>query len=85
LITVEENTLAGGFGSAVMELLASSGINDIKIENIALPDRFIEHGSQELLRSMCGVDAEGIARRIKDICTDSSLDNVNKLNEKLMS
>lgn len=85
LITVEENTLAGGFGSAVMELLASSGINGIKIENIALPDRFIEHGSQELLRSMCGVDAEGIARRIKDTCMDSVFDTADKLNGKLVS
>ena len=65
LVTVEENALAGGFGSAVLETLGKSKLAKIKVERIGLPDRFIEHGTQELLRSMLDLDAEGIARRIR--------------------
>jgi 1-deoxy-D-xylulose-5-phosphate synthase len=64
VLTVEENTLCGGFGSAVVEMLASMGNSGIKVQSLGLPDRFIEHGSQELLRSILGVDAEGIAHHV---------------------
>lgn len=64
VITVEENTLAGGFGSAVLELLAKHVLGkEIRTECIAIPDRFVEHGPQELFRAMFDLDAEGIARR----------------------
>ena len=65
LLTVEENTLAGGFGSAVLELAAARGLGDARIACLGLPDRFIEHGSQDLLRSMLSLDAEGIATKLK--------------------
>ncbi len=65
LVTVEENTLNGGFGSAVLEILARAKLNQIKIECIGLPDQFIEHGSQELLRAKFDLDSAGIVRRIK--------------------
>ncbi|MBI5050717.1 MAG: 1-deoxy-D-xylulose-5-phosphate synthase [Nitrospirae bacterium] len=61
VITVEENTIEGGFGSAVLERLSELDINGLKIKRIGLPDRFIEHGSQSLLRKKLGLDAEGIA------------------------
>ncbi len=61
LLTVEENALAGGFGSAVLELLESEGLTGIKIKRIGIPDRFIEHGSQAQLRKDLGLDADGIA------------------------
>lgn len=65
LVTVEENALAGGFGGAVLELLSSQpGRMDVAVECIAIPDRFVEHGPQELFRSMFDLDAEGIARRV---------------------
>ncbi len=64
LVTVEENALAGGFGSSVMETLQASGLNDVKVELIGLPDVFIEHGSQELFRARFELDAQGIARRV---------------------
>jgi 1-deoxy-D-xylulose-5-phosphate synthase len=60
LITVEENSLAGGFGSAVLELLESEGISGITVKRIGIPDRFIEHGSQAQLREDLGLDANGI-------------------------
>ncbi len=63
LVTVEENSLIGGFGSAVLELLASSGIN-VKVERVGLPDVFIEHGNQDFLRSKYDLDASGIVGRV---------------------
>lgn len=62
VLTVEENTINGGFGSAVLEHLSELNINGLKIKRLGLPDRFIEHGPQNLLRKMVGLDAEGIAR-----------------------
>jgi 1-deoxy-D-xylulose-5-phosphate synthase len=65
LVTIEENTLPGGFGSAVLELVSTMKQPDVRVECLGLPDRFIEHGSQALLRSIIGLDAEGIVRNIK--------------------
>ncbi|MBI5055418.1 MAG: 1-deoxy-D-xylulose-5-phosphate synthase [Nitrospirae bacterium] len=62
VLTVEENAVAGGFGSAVLEELSLSDIEGLKIKLLGLPDAFIEHGSQGLLRKKLGLDAEGIAR-----------------------
>lgn len=61
IITVEENALQGGFGSAVLELLHDSGMQDVKVKRLGIPDRYIEHGSQAQLRRDVGIDAEGIA------------------------
>ncbi len=65
IVTIEENSLVGGFGSALLELFSTMKHMDVKVERLGLPDRFIEHGSQPLLRSMLSLDAEGIARNIK--------------------
>ncbi|MBN2378257.1 1-deoxy-D-xylulose-5-phosphate synthase [candidate division WOR-3 bacterium] len=64
LVTVEENALAGGFGSAVIEFLEDKG-GLIKVKRIGLPDRFIEHGPQARLLEECGVSAGGIAEAVK--------------------
>ncbi|MBI5655977.1 MAG: 1-deoxy-D-xylulose-5-phosphate synthase [Geobacter sp.] len=61
LVTVEENALQGGFGTAVLELLADEGRTDIRVKRIGIPDRFIEQGSQAQLREDLGLDATGIA------------------------
>jgi 1-deoxy-D-xylulose-5-phosphate synthase len=65
LITVEENTLSGGFGSAVLELLAQTQTSGVRIDCIGLPDRYIEHGRPDLFRSKYDLDSAGILRRIK--------------------
>jgi len=65
-ITVEENAGAGGFGSAVLELLVEKGLHGIKVRSVALPDRFIEHGSQADLRHRVGIDTEGIVAAVKN-------------------
>jgi 1-deoxy-D-xylulose-5-phosphate synthase len=61
IITVEENALQGGFGSAVLELLYDNGLQKVKIKRLGVPDRYIEHGSQSQLRKDVGIDAAGIA------------------------
>jgi 1-deoxy-D-xylulose-5-phosphate synthase len=61
LVTVEENVLAGGFGSAVMEYLSDHDFHDIRIRRIGLPDTLIEHGSQSILRDKYGLSADKIA------------------------
>lgn len=68
IITVEDNTVVGGFGSAVLEWLARNGINK-KVVNIGVPDTFIEHGNQNILRNKVGIDAEGIERAVRHILT----------------
>ena len=59
IITVEENTLIGGFGSAVCELLADKNVS-VKIKRIGLPDKFIEHGDLKTLKKNYGLTSEYI-------------------------
>ncbi|HEY3278538.1 MAG TPA: 1-deoxy-D-xylulose-5-phosphate synthase [Syntrophorhabdaceae bacterium] len=65
ILTVEENTLMGGFGSGVSEMLAEQGIL-VPVRNIGLPDAFLPHGSQSSLRRKIGLDREGIVKAVKD-------------------
>jgi len=69
-LTIEENVLAGGFGSAILQLAGSADLEGVKIQCAGLPDEFIEHGPQELLRAKFSLDAGGIARRVKSSFTD---------------
>lgn len=61
IMTVEENALQGGFGSAVLELLFDNNMQDVKVRRLGIPDRYIEQGSQAQLRKDVGIDAAGIA------------------------
>ena len=65
LMTVEENALAGGFGSAVEEAVANLKVADVTIERLGVPDEFQPHGSQEILRARLDLDVEGISRRAR--------------------
>ena len=65
LVTIEENAVAGGFGSAVGELLQRRGIG-VPLLALGVPDRFIEHGHREQLLAEIGLDALGIARAIEE-------------------
>jgi 1-deoxy-D-xylulose-5-phosphate synthase len=60
LITVEENVLQGGFGSAVLECLADAGIHHFRIKRVGVPDTFVDHGSQKILRAFYGIDEASI-------------------------
>jgi len=60
VITVEEHVLSGGFGSAVLELLADNGISGVQVKRIGIGDVFVEHGNQTILRKKYGVDSAAI-------------------------
>jgi 1-deoxy-D-xylulose-5-phosphate synthase len=60
IVTIEENTRAGGFGERVRDALQERGMREIRHKLIALPDRFVEHGSQPVIREECGLDAESV-------------------------
>jgi len=66
VVTVEENTLIGGFGSAVAELLMEKGIK-VKFKRIALPDKFVEHGDLKNLRKKYSLDEEGIKSVVLEV------------------
>ena len=61
LITVEENALQGGFGSAVLELISDAGMTAVRVKRLGIPDHFVEQGSQAQLRADLGIDGAGIA------------------------
>jgi 1-deoxy-D-xylulose-5-phosphate synthase len=64
MLTAEENVLAGGFGSSVLEFLSEHGPGGVKVERAGIPDEFVEHGSQDVLRSKYGLDAVGLYQRV---------------------
>ena len=67
IVTVEEAYLAGGFGSAVMELLEENGLQDkVRIVRMGIPDRLVTHGDAKLLLAKYGLDADGIYNRVKE-------------------
>ncbi|MBF0133067.1 MAG: 1-deoxy-D-xylulose-5-phosphate synthase [Magnetococcales bacterium] len=67
VLTVEENTVCGGFGAAVLEFLAADGLLDrgIKIRTLGVPDRITHHGAPNLLRNELKLDADGIIETIR--------------------
>ena len=69
ILLVEENAEAGGFGSAVLELLAGhDALRDKMVRQLGIPDEFVEHGTQKELRSMLGIDKAGIKRAMRSLC-----------------
>lgn len=75
IITVEENVLEGGFGTAVLELLEEEGIEDVKVRRLGFPDRYIEQGEQSELRALYGLDAAGIAAAVREFLEGKITDN----------
>jgi 1-deoxy-D-xylulose-5-phosphate synthase len=66
LVTVEDGTVVGGFGSAVLEFMAQHGYkNDVTI--LGIPDRLVEHGTPKQLYEEIGIDAAGIARTVRTL------------------
>ena len=67
IVTVEENVLAGGFGSAVLEALAEAGLENLPVHRIGMPDSFVEHGTAADQRHKLKLDAEGIAQQVLSV------------------
>ena len=59
IVTLEDGTIVGGLGSAVLEFMADHGYS-AKVTRLGIPDRFVEHGSQQQLYKECGFDADSI-------------------------
>ena len=67
IVTVEDAYLAGGFGSAVLELLEENSLSDkIKVVRMGVPDRIVTHGDPKLLMAKYGLDADGIYSKIRE-------------------
>lgn len=76
IVTLEENNLPGGFGSAVAEyFILKNYKNDLQF--IGIPDKFVDHGTQEELHHILGIDPDGIAEKVKKFIQS------NKLNQKV--
>ena len=67
IITVEENALLGGFGSAVLEFAEENNLNHPLIKRMGIPDRFIQHGSRNQLLGLLGLDKKGIVQAVKSM------------------
>ena len=65
LATVEEHVVAGGFGSAVGEAIAELELQGIEMLHVGVPDKFVPHGSQDVLRKILGLDAESLFFRFR--------------------
>lgn len=61
IITIEENVLEGGFGSAVLECISDAGLSNVWVRRLGIPDVFVEQGTRAGLMARFGIDAEGIA------------------------
>lgn len=66
IVTIEDGTVKGGFGSAVLEFMSENGYSS-KVKLLGIPDKFIEHGTPEDLYKICGIDTKGIVKTVLDI------------------
>ncbi len=66
IVTIEDNVVAGGFGSAVLEYVSEKNY-DVKLTRLGIPDRFIEHGTQSELIEECGFDLDGLRKTVLSI------------------
>jgi 1-deoxy-D-xylulose-5-phosphate synthase len=67
VIVAEENVKTGGFGAAVLELLAANGLN-VQVRQFGVPDHFIEHGAPDILKKICGLTADDFAAAGRELC-----------------
>ncbi|MBV8085331.1 MAG: 1-deoxy-D-xylulose-5-phosphate synthase [Chloroflexi bacterium] len=73
IVTVEEHVLPGGFGSAVLELLADRGLGSVRVNRVGLPDQFVEHGSPAQLQAKYGITVEAIESAAARLCGQEAL------------
>lgn len=67
ILTVEENSLLGGFGSAILEFLDQEKIKNLKVKRLGIPDKFIFHGDVKILKNNLGLNERGIFRAAKEL------------------
>ncbi|WP_163322484.1 1-deoxy-D-xylulose-5-phosphate synthase [Draconibacterium mangrovi] len=66
VVTIEDGSIQGGFGSAILEFMAENGFTN-KIKILGIPDKFIEHGTPEELYHECGIDTQGIVKTVREL------------------
>ncbi len=71
LVTVEDNVRRGGFGSAVLEELSREGLTGVKTKILGLPERFLEHGTQKILRKVGKIDETAITQAAMRLMEDA--------------
>jgi 1-deoxy-D-xylulose-5-phosphate synthase len=70
IVTVEDGTVVGGFGSAVLEFMNQHGYKaDVKV--LGIPDRLVEHGTPKELHRECAYDAQGIADAVRELMRET--------------
>jgi 1-deoxy-D-xylulose-5-phosphate synthase len=74
IVTLEENSIVGGFGSGVAEYFIDKNYKT-DILRIGLPDYFIDHGTQSELHSILGIDSEGIVKQVSQFCKSNHYSN----------
>jgi 1-deoxy-D-xylulose-5-phosphate synthase len=72
-VTVEEGSLMGGFGSAVLEAASDAGLDTSHICRLGIPDKFVEHGERSELLAELGLDANGIAAACRKLASDRAV------------
>jgi 1-deoxy-D-xylulose-5-phosphate synthase len=78
IITIEENAVMGGAGSAVGELFASEGVL-LPLRHIGIPDRFIEHGSRETCLAAAGLDLAGLTASVEHWWTAQTQERIRSI------
>lgn len=73
IVTLEENSIVGGFGSAVAEFAADNNFKN-EILRLGLPDHFVDHGTQAELHALLEIDPKGITKKVKDFCKINSFE-----------
>jgi 1-deoxy-D-xylulose-5-phosphate synthase len=69
VVTIEEHMLAGGFGSAVLELFEEIGLTRVQVARLGIPDVLVEQGTQAAMRARFGLTAEGIQTAAEGLLT----------------
>ncbi|GAB4282663.1 MAG: 1-deoxy-D-xylulose-5-phosphate synthase [Marinilabiliales bacterium] len=78
IITVEDGTVTGGFGSAVLEFINENNYK-CKVIRLGVPDKFIEHGTPQQLHKLCGFDSDSIYNKIIDVVKKKTSKTKHKL------
>jgi 1-deoxy-D-xylulose-5-phosphate synthase len=72
LVTIEDHVIAGGFGSAVLELLESRGLRNIDVRLIGCPDKLVEHGAPSILKELHGISSSHLKEVVRDMLHSTS-------------
>lgn len=74
VVTVEDHSLQGGFGGAILEFLETNRLSDVQVMRLGYPDQFIEHGDQAILWKKYGIDRAGMVEAVKQLLAAKTQD-----------